>query len=112
MRKMFADRLLLILLILLVLIVSSCDAVKNFAGEAVRNPVGIRPGTSTLQPAPQVYNTKFFQSPVRAEPDDLLNIQGDGLKEGAIVVYRQITDKPSSLSAPVIIPSVNNALEG
>ncbi len=66
----------------------------------------------SLEPAPEVFNTKFYQSPVRADPDDLLLIPGYGFKAGVVVVYKQVSDKPANPQPPVNIPNTNTVHEG
>ena len=66
----------------------------------------------SLEPAPEVFNTKFYQSPVFANADDLLNIPGYGFQKEATVVYKQVSDKPVNLQAPATIPNTNIASEG
>ena len=63
-------------------------------------------------PPPQVFNTPHHQSPVRADPDDLLLIPGDGFKEGAVVVYRLLFNLNSGIGPPPIPPPQNNVVIG
>src|SRR3989344_5339394 len=65
-----------------------------------------------LSAGPQVFNTKFYQSPVRADPDDLLLIPGYGFEQGAIVVYKSVSDTPANLQPPAAIPNTNTAAVG
>ncbi|MDO8511403.1 MAG: LamG-like jellyroll fold domain-containing protein [Nanoarchaeota archaeon] len=65
-----------------------------------------------LSAGPQVFNTKFYQSPVRADPDDLLLIPGYGFEPGAVVAYRAVSDKPNNLQPPAIVPNTNTPAVG
>ncbi|MFH1829547.1 MAG: glycosyl hydrolase family 28-related protein [Pseudomonadota bacterium] len=70
------------------------------------------PGAAGGVLGPEVFNTQFYQSPVRAEPDDLLTIPGYGFAEEAIVVYKQTTDALSA-TPPADAPlTQNSAAEG
>ncbi len=99
----------ILFLLVPILIFSSKEGVVGKAFSTAAQMFKRMPLTET---APQVFNTPFYQSPVRAEPDDLLMLPGYGFKKGAIVVYKQTTDLPASLSPPATIPVTNMAAEG
>ncbi len=54
--------------------------------------------------APTIYSTPAYQSPVRADPDDLLLLPGIGFAGGDTVVYRAITDTTAELVPPDSVP--------
>jgi hypothetical protein len=60
----------------------------------------------------QVYTHPFLQSPVRAEPSDLLMIPGHGFADGAVVVYQSLADTTQPLLPPESVPAISNAAEG
>jgi hypothetical protein len=61
---------------------------------------------------PAIYSNPTHQSPVRADPDDLLLLPGYGYSSDDTVVYRAVTDSRSSLQHPDAIPSLTTATEG
>jgi hypothetical protein len=54
--------------------------------------------------APVLYGLPAFQSPVRAEPDDLLLLAGDGLSAKDTVVYVALGDTTQIPSPPTSVP--------
>jgi hypothetical protein len=62
--------------------------------------------------APRLYSQPAYQSPVRAEADDLLQLSGDGLAEGDIVVYRALKDTAVIPSHPRDVPAASNPVLG
>ncbi len=48
--------------------------------------------SATLASAPEVYTSRFHQSPVRANPGELLVIGGYGFLDDAQVFYRRVDD--------------------
>lgn len=61
---------------------------------------------------PSLYSNPGYQSPVHADPDDLLLIPGYGFAADDIVVYRAIGDTTSVLSVPSVVPVGQSDLEG
>lgn len=55
--------------------------------------------------APRLYRHSFFESPVRADPDDLLLLAGYGLAADDQVVYESISDDGEVPSAPRHLPA-------
>lgn len=60
--------------------------------------------------APLLYHTPGYESPVRADPDDLLLIPGWGFKQGDRVVYRAMDTAEGE--QPGGIPKSNSAIQG
>jgi uncharacterized repeat protein (TIGR01451 family) len=54
---------------------------------------------------PILYSAAAYQSPVRADPDDLLLLPGYGFASGDVVVYRAIADTTRPLVAPGAVPA-------
>jgi uncharacterized repeat protein (TIGR01451 family) len=54
---------------------------------------------------PILYSSAAYQSPVRADPDDLLLLPGYGFSRGDTVVYRAIADTSRSPTPPTSIPA-------
>jgi hypothetical protein len=72
-----------------------------------------RPGAQTAIPsAPTLYALPFHQSPVRADPDDLLTLAGYGLVRGSTVVYRRLNPTTTDPAPPVVIPPTSTGEEG
>ena len=61
---------------------------------------------------PEVYATPFFQSPVRADPNDLLMIAGHKFGSSPTVVYRIHANTTQSLPDPTYCPDYSSAVEG
>jgi hypothetical protein len=49
---------------------------------------------------PVLYSSAAYQSPVRADSDDLLLLPGYGFADGDVVVYRALADTTPPLGAP------------
>jgi Domain of unknown function DUF11 len=62
--------------------------------------------------APTIYSNAAYQSPVRADPDDLLLLPGYGFAGGDRVIYRALADTTQSLLPPASIPSESTAESG
>lgn len=62
--------------------------------------------------APILYSQPAYQSPIRAEPDDLLFLAGDGLAASDTVVYQRLTDATLPLTPPASIPTKSTAITG
>src|SRR5262245_8243348 len=62
--------------------------------------------------APKVFKDPFRQSPVRAEPNDLLLIGGDGFGVTDKVVYKIVTNTASPPAHPATPPATNTASTG
>src|ERR1039458_1656504 len=56
---------------------------------------------------PTIYSASAYQSPVRADPDDLLLLPGYGFASGDTVVYRAISDTTGALIHPASIPTTS-----
>jgi hypothetical protein len=54
--------------------------------------------------APRLYHQPALQSPVRAAPDDLLTLAGDGLSANDTVVYRAIASSSDGDGPPPAVP--------
>ena len=63
-------------------------------------------------PAPTLFNTTFYQTPARMEPNDLLVLPGYNLKSDVTVVYQLVNDSPGTLSSPSSVPSSNTSVSG
>ena len=71
-----------------------------------------QPGAQTaIPPGPTLYALPFHQSPVRADPDDLLTLAGYGLVPGSTVVYRRLGVTAESVP-PLGIPPASTGEEG
>ena len=68
--------------------------------------------TPTAAAPPEVHTQPFLQSPVRAEPDDLLMIPGHGFAGDDIVVYQRLVDTTQALVPPTAVPQDPTAAEG
>jgi hypothetical protein len=66
--------------------------------------------TTDAATAPHLYSQAAYQSPVQADPDDLLLLAGDGLSADDRVVYR--SSREESPSPPAEIPARSSALLG
>ena len=64
-----------------------------------------------MSDAPTLYSTAGYESPVEAEPDDLLLLTGKGFQPGDTVVYR-VVDETSQSSPPDRIPDRSDAILG
>lgn len=62
--------------------------------------------------APTLYSQPTYQSPVRAEPDDLLLLPGYGFAPTDIVVYQALTDTTQPLDPPTSVPVDSDAVRG
>jgi hypothetical protein len=67
---------------------------------------------SCLATAPIIYSASAYQSPVRADPDDLLLLPGYGFSGGDVVVYRALDDTAQPLKPPAAIPTTSNSSLG
>src|SRR5580658_389768 len=54
---------------------------------------------------PTLYSSAAYQSPVRADSDDLLLLPGYGFASGDVVVYQAIADTTRPLVAPGAVPA-------
>lgn len=61
---------------------------------------------------PQLYRQPANQSPVRADPDDLLLLAGEGFQAGDLVIYRAIYDTTKPPTHPAQVPSTTMAEQG
>ncbi|MGH9561829.1 MAG: hypothetical protein ACRD3S_10270, partial [Terracidiphilus sp.] len=68
--------------------------------------------TQVLAAPPSLYSNPDYESPVHADPDDLLLIPGYGFAADDIVVYRAIDDSTATPSVPRVVPSGQSATEG
>lgn len=62
--------------------------------------------------APVIYSAPAHQSPVHAEPDDLLLLPGDGFESGDRIVYQAVTDTMQVMSPPALIPQSSTSRTG
>lgn len=60
--------------------------------------------------APRLYSQSAYQSPVRAEPDDLLMLAGDGLDADDLVVYQ--ASAATAPEHPAQVPATSSPLLG
>jgi hypothetical protein len=65
-----------------------------------------------LAAPPKIYESPFLQSPVRAEPDDLLLLAGTGFSVGDVVVYVRLSNTTLPLVHPSAVPSSSTAAQG
>ena len=64
----------------------------------------------TAKPAaPRLYRQPANESPVRADPDDLLMLAGYGFSADDVVVYQSVADTSQALSPPVQVPRRSTA---
>jgi hypothetical protein len=68
-------------------------------------------GVATATP-PTIFSQANFESPVRADPGDLLLLPGDGFSATDVVVYQSVSDTTQPLVAPTSIPTTNTATSG
>ena len=73
--------------------------------------IGLLPQAAGAAP-PRLYSQPAYQSPVHAEPDDLLLLPGDGLAAGDTVVYEALADTARNPVPPEPVPPIPNALAG
>jgi uncharacterized repeat protein (TIGR01451 family) len=76
---------------------------SSSSGAAPISPVG----TIT-----SLFSAPANESPVRADPDDLLLLPGNGLAANDTVVYRAVAHTTQPLVAPNAIPTANSATSG
>ena len=62
--------------------------------------------------APELYSAAAYQSPTRADADDLLLLPGYGLGGGDTVVYQAVVGGGPSIAAPASIPARSTAARG
>jgi uncharacterized repeat protein (TIGR01451 family) len=62
--------------------------------------------------APTIYSAPANESPVRADPDDLLLLAGYGFQSGDTAVYRKLADTTRPLLPPNDIPSSSTEVLG
>lgn len=66
----------------------------------------------TALAAPTIYSLPGYQSPVRADADDLLLLPGYGFAPTDVVVYVKLENTTLPLSPPTSAPATNTALTG
>lgn len=59
--------------------------------------------------APRLYSQPTYQSPVRADPDDLIFLAGDGLSKDDIIVYQSDLSMNRSIKHPGALPTQSTA---
>jgi Domain of unknown function DUF11 len=69
-------------------------------------------GAPCWSAAPTIYSSAAYQSPVRADPDDLLLLAGHGFAGGDRVVYEALSDTTRSPGPPTSIPGGSTAESG
>lgn len=74
--------------------------------------LGLFAGLTALAEPPQLYHQDFFEGPVRADPDDLLLLAGNGLTAEDQVVYQALTDAGHVPPAPLELPAQSTAENG
>ncbi len=64
--------------------------------------------------APTLFSKPANESPVRADPDDLLTLPGDGFATTATdrVVYQSIVDTTQPLTHPATVPTTSTVSSG
>jgi hypothetical protein len=82
------------------------------AAASTTAPVSTTIATSGNSPAVVLYHAVDHESPVRADPDDLLLLPGSGVSAQDTVVYRAVTDTTQSVTASTEIPTANTANAG
>src|SRR4029450_6752046 len=65
-----------------------------------------------LATPPTLFSQPAYESPVRADPGDLLQLAGSGFDAGDIVVYQVITDPTQLLTPPAAIFPVAHSSRG
>jgi hypothetical protein len=65
-----------------------------------------------LATPPALFSQPAYESPVRADPGDLLQLVGSGLDAGDVVVYQVITYPTQLLTPPAAIPSLSDSSKG
>lgn len=61
---------------------------------------------------PSIYSSPLYESPTRADPDDLLLLPGDGFTASDVVVYQAISDTTQPLTPPLVPPRDSTASSG
>jgi hypothetical protein len=69
-------------------------------------------GSYALASAPTLYSQPAYESPVRADPDDLLLIPGYGLASSDTIVYEAISDTTQAPKHPPSIPNATTPVAG
>lgn len=69
-------------------------------------------GSYALASAPVLYSQPAYESPVRADPDDLLLLPGYGLASSDTIVYEAISDTTQAPQQPSSIPTATTAVAG
>jgi hypothetical protein len=96
------------------------------SGKPVSPSSGVTPSSSSsggatscaASPAPcgsiaaSLFSTPDHESPVRADPDDLLLLPGINLSSSDTVVYQAVTNTAHSPAVPAAIPAANTARSG
>ena len=65
-----------------------------------------------LATPPTLFSQPAYESPVRADPGDLLQLVGSGLDAGDVVVYQVITYPTQLLTPPAAISSPSDSSKG
>jgi hypothetical protein len=65
--------------------------------------------TTARSAAPRLYRQPANESPVRADPDDLLLLAGYGFSAGDVVVYQAVADTAKALHPPAQVPTQSTA---
>lgn len=68
--------------------------------------------TAAWATAPTLYSLPAYQSPVRADADDLLMLPGHGFAATDVVVYAALTDTTLPLNTPASVPATDTAATG
>jgi hypothetical protein len=63
-------------------------------------------------PAPVLYQDPLHESPVRADPGDVLLVPGTGFTPQSLVVYQAVADTTAALAPPAILPTGAGADSG
>lgn len=71
----------------------------------------VAPGESRAAP-PMIYSEGAHESPVRADPDDLLLLPGYGFSATDVVVYQAVSNTTLPLTHPASVPSSSTASLG
>jgi len=72
--------------------------------------LGEPPPTSATSPV--LYRQPAYESPVRAEPDDLMLLAGDGFAATDTVVYQALANTTLPLNAPASVPLTSSSTTG